>query len=170
MSEPWLRGIKLDADPASAASVFALRQAGEDIVAFTEGIPDAQIWDRPSGLSSIGFQLRHIAGSLDRLGEYLAGRELTGTHLAALRAEHEPGASRAELLTAAQASLARAEKLIRDVPPREFGAPRFIGRKRIETTAIGLIIHMAEHTQRHVGQLIVLCRLSSSLPPPPGTG
>ncbi|SPE40016.1 conserved hypothetical protein [Candidatus Sulfopaludibacter sp. SbA3] len=35
-----------------------------------------------------------------------------------------------------------------------------MGRKRLPTTVIGLLTHIAKHTQRHVGQAIVTARLA----------
>ena len=36
---------------------------------------------------------------------------------------------------------------------------RYLGRKRIPTTLMGLLFHAAEHTMRHVGQLFVTVKL-----------
>lgn len=151
MKEPWLRGIHVDADPAVAAVLFALQQAREDLESFTAGLSDDRIWRAPS----IGFQLRHIAGSLDRLTTYLEGRALSQLQLAALREEKQRGPTRAQLLEWVNAAIERAGNVCRAVT--DFAAPRYIGRERIPTTAIGLMVHMAEHTQRHVGQTIALC-------------
>ena len=38
--------------------------------------------------------------------------------------------------------------------PARLAEPRTVGRRRLPTTAIGLLTHTAEHTQRHVGQAI----------------
>ena len=150
MREPWLREIELDADPAVAAVIFALRQAEEDLARFTEGLSDTRIWRPPP----VGFHLKHIAGSLDRLTSYLEGHSLTGLQFAAVRGEHDPGATRVELLRGVSSAIARAGGVMRTVA--DFGGLRYVGRERIRVTAIGLMIHMAEHTQRHVGQVISL--------------
>jgi len=34
-----------------------------------------------------------------------------------------------------------------------------VGRMRLPTTVIGLLVHIAEHTQRHVGQAISAAKL-----------
>ena len=36
---------------------------------------------------------------------------------------------------------------------------RTIGRKEIPTTLIGLYVHAAEHTMRHIGQLLVTVKV-----------
>ncbi len=152
MREPWLREIQLDVDPAIAAVLFALQQAEEDLERFTVGLSDEQIWREPS----VGFHLRHISGSLDRLTTYLEDRALSEAQLAALAAEKQPGPGRDQLLADVKRAIARTGDVIRRVT--DFAAPRYVGRERIRTTAIGLVIHMAEHTQRHVGEVIVLSR------------
>ena len=38
--------------------------------------------------------------------------------------------------------------------PARLTDPRGVGRKQLPTTVIGLLVHIAEHTQRHVGQAI----------------
>jgi uncharacterized damage-inducible protein DinB len=37
--------------------------------------------------------------------------------------------------------------------------PIAIGRKRLPTTLAGLLVHAAEHTQRHVGQAITTAKV-----------
>lgn len=44
------------------------------------------------------------------------------------------------------------------IDPETLTEVRFLGRKRIPTTLIGLLFHAAEHAQRHVGQLLVTAR------------
>ena len=39
---------------------------------------------------------------------------------------------------------------------------REIGRQKIPTTLIGLYVHAAEHTMRHIGQLLVTVRVIKS--------
>jgi hypothetical protein len=159
MPEPWLRAISLDVHPALAASLFALQQAEEDLHHWTEPLTDTQMWDRPHGLAPIGFQIRHIGGSLDRLTTYLQNEALTEAQLTTLEREMEPGATRAQLLEELAIALERTREVITEFPPPSLKEARYVGRKRIPTTAVGLIIHMAEHTQRHVGQMIVTARV-----------
>jgi uncharacterized damage-inducible protein DinB len=109
------------------------------------------------GLTPLGFHLRHLAGSTDRLATYLLGQPLHESQLAELARENLPGPNREELLAAMEAAIQKAERVIREL--HELGAPRYIGRKRIPTTAIGLAIHIAEHAQRHIGQIITTCQL-----------
>jgi hypothetical protein len=91
---------------------------------------------------------------VDRLTAYLEGRALDAGQVAALAAEMEPGASLEELLADIERTLRRAEEVIRAIDPATFAEPRWVGRKRLPTTVLGLLVHIAEHTQRHLGQAI----------------
>ena len=143
--------------------LYAFQQAREDLASYTEGLTREQIWATPYGLGSVGFHVRHIAGSIDRLLTYLEGRQLTASQLAALRSEVQPGATREELLAELGAALGRAEEIVRALDPATLADPREVGRKRLPTTVIGLLTHIAEHTQRHVGQAIVGAKLARAI-------
>ena len=158
--EPWLQGPLLGVHPAIAAVLRALEQVTRDLPHFTHGLREEQVWAALAGESTIGFQLRHIAGSVDRLTTYLSGEQLNASQLRALKAEHEAGTTLAQLLAEALGAIATASSVIREIPDTEFGTTRFVGRAKLPVTAIGLAIHIAEHTQRHMGQLILLCRIA----------
>ena len=158
--EPWLREIDLDLHPALAQPVFALQQVQEDLEHHTAGLTDDQVWLSVNGLTPLGFHLRHIAGSTRRLTTYLRGEQLTEVQIAEMREEEKPsGPSREQLLTEIAAAVREAEAAMRSLDPANTGEPRFIGRKRIRTTAVALAIHIGEHAQRHTGQAITTCHL-----------
>ncbi len=157
--EPWLRGPVQGVHPLIGATLHAYMQAEEDLAQWTAGLTDAQLWARPHELSPVGFQLRHIAGSVGRLTTYLRGEQLTTQQLDAARSEMEPGATRQELLEAVAAAFQDSERVIRAVTPDTFAEARAVGRKKLPTTVAGLVVHLAEHTQRHVGQLIVTVKV-----------
>jgi hypothetical protein len=159
LPEPWLRG-PLDSTPVLIAPVlYSFRQAREDIEQHLSGLTTVQIWAKPYGLGSVGFHARHIGRSVDRLVTYLLGHQLSPSQLAALDSEHDPGASREELLAELRDHLDRAEAAIRTIDPASLAQPRTVGRKQMPTTVIGLLTHIAEHTQRHVGQAISAAKL-----------
>ena len=82
----------------------------------------------------------------------------------ALAAEGSPGElSREELLEAMNQAFRDAEAVIRAIDPATLGDARTVGRKRLPTTVIGLLTHIAEHTQRHVGQAIAAAKLAAVL-------
>ncbi|HWR54100.1 MAG TPA: DinB family protein [Bryobacteraceae bacterium] len=161
--EPWLRGSLSGVHPAIAPLIRSFEMAREDLERFTEGLSAEQMWKAPDGVNPAGREIRHIAGSLDRLITYLEGRQLDEHQIAAIDQESKPGASRDELLREMTDAFARAEALLRSLDPDKLMEPREVGRKRLPTTAIGLIVHMAEHTQRHVGQAIVAAKLARKM-------
>lgn len=157
--EPWLRGNPQAGSPALAQVLYTFTQAVEDLEHFTAGFSDAQLWMRPHGLGAVGFHIKHILGSVDRLLTYAEGGSLTEGQMAALRAEHEGKVS----IQALRDGLAKAAARVRAFEVEMFDQPRTVGREKLPTTVIGLLIHIAEHTQRHAGQAVVTARLVRSL-------
>lgn len=161
LPEAWLRGPIVGVNPLSAPILYTFQQAREDLSRATEGLAPEQIWASPHGFGSVGFHLRHIAGSTDRLMTYLQGRALNAGQMASLNAEHVPaGANRGELLALVDAALLRAETIVRALDTSTLAEPRTVGRQQLPTTVIGLLVHIAEHTQRHVGQAIAAAKLA----------
>ncbi len=58
------------------------------------------------------------------------------------------------------ATFKRTEAVVRALDVSRLSEPREIGRKKLPTTVIGLLTHIAEHTQRHVGQAISASKLA----------
>jgi uncharacterized damage-inducible protein DinB len=157
--EPWLRGPMEGVDPLLAAVLHAYQQAREDLTHWTAGLTEEQMWARPHGLAPVGFQLRHIAGSVDRLTTYLKGGQLDVVQMDILAHEMDPGAGRDELLRLVDRALLESEKTVRGINLATLAETRAVGRRRLPTTVAGLLVHLAEHTQRHVGQTIVTAKL-----------
>jgi hypothetical protein len=109
----------------------------------------------------VGFHLQHLTGVLDRLFTYARGESLSEKQLSALKAEgvQSPGVSSSILLEAfrQQVELALAE--LRTIDEQTLTAPRTVGRSKLPSTVLGLLVHSAEHVQRHVGQLLVTVRV-----------
>ena len=158
--EPWLTGARSDVHPLLAPTLYSYAQARDDLADWTESLTDAQIWSRPHGLALVGFHIRHIAGSVERLTTYLKGEQLTAEQLDALQHEMQAGPGRDELLCALDDSLQRSERVILALDPTSLEHPRTVGRKRLPTTVAGLLVHLAEHTQRHVGEAIITAKLA----------
>jgi hypothetical protein len=162
LPEPWLRGPLPGVNPLLSPALYSFQQTREDLAAHTQGLTTAQVWSRPHRLAPLGFHIRHIAGSVDRLTTYLEGRALDEAQMAALTAENQPGAGLAELLAELDRSLRRAEQVIRSIDPVTLAEPRSVGRKQLPTTVIGLLTHIAEHTQRHLGQAISSAKMAAA--------
>jgi hypothetical protein len=159
--EPWLRGPVPGVHPLMAPVLRSFQQAREDLAKFTDGLTPEQLWASPHGFGSVGFHIQHIAGSTERLLSYLQNRELTAEQMKALGDEAQPlGLRREELLAILEKALREAEVVVRAIHPATIEEPRAVGRKRLPTTVIGLLTHIAEHTQRHVGQAISACKWS----------
>ncbi|MDE3198004.1 MAG: DinB family protein [Acidobacteriota bacterium] len=160
LPEPWMRGIEPGVDPVIGHLLRAAQHIREDLAAAIAPLSVEQLWAKPHGMTSAGFHAQHIAGSTERLCEYLEGRQLTTEQLARLRREGSGEEPAGALLAGVEHALVRYEGLIRALPPAEFGTVREIGRKRLQTTAISLAIHIAEHGMRHVGQAVSAAKLS----------
>jgi uncharacterized damage-inducible protein DinB len=111
----------------------------------------------------MAFHLKHIAGSVDRILSYAEGKQLSSEQLAALKAEQAGGETLAELMASVEASFSDAMERIRVLADADLNLPRAVGRKRLPTSIGGALIHVADHTQRHVGQAITTGRLMRAL-------
>jgi len=144
-------------------AAHGLVQAREDIASAVVGVDDAELWVRPGGAASAGFHLRHLAGGLERLLTYARGERLSAGQLAALGSEGEPGGTTAELAARAAAAIDRALEQLRRTPPDSLGEIRPVGRAALPATVAGLLVHAAEHTSRHTGQLITTLKIVRGL-------
>jgi uncharacterized damage-inducible protein DinB len=151
--EPWLRGTLVEIEPVRRAVLHALELAQEDAERWAAAFSDAEMFARPAGLPSVGFQLRHIVRSLDRLLTYAEDHTLSEQQFTALKTEMEAGTA-VEAVAEFRLSLLSAMDRVRAIDPETFPEPRGVGRERLPTTVAGLLIHCAEHTQRHVGQMV----------------
>ena len=161
MTEPWLNG-PIEGVPPHLMPVFhSFAMVREDLARYTEGLTTEDVWRRTGSLPSLGFHLRHMGESVDRLVSYLCGEQLSETQIATLKQEGEPGgASLAELLAGVDAKLSAAEARLRTIAKDSMEEPRYIGKKRLPSTVLGLLVHIAEHTQRHLGQAITTAKLA----------
>jgi uncharacterized damage-inducible protein DinB len=158
-TEPWLSGTHTDVPAAGRAVLHALDLALDDIRKWTDGLTDAEIHSSPLGLNSIAVQLRHIAGSVDRILTYAEGNQLSAEQLATLKAEGTGGESLTSLLAAVQESFANAAERIKALAAEDLETPRAVGRKQLPTSLGGALIHVADHTQRHVGQVVLTAKV-----------
>ncbi|MBM3770360.1 MAG: DinB family protein [Acidimicrobiia bacterium] len=159
MSEPevWLRGPLPEYPPLLLPVAYALLQAREDIERLAQTVKPEQLWLKPGGAASIGFHIVHLAGSMDRLTTYARGEALSEGQVAALRAEREieqRAAPMAAIVPAVLATIDRALAQVRATSSDTLLEARKVGRANLPSTVIGLLVHTAEHTTRHVGQAI----------------
>jgi hypothetical protein len=159
MVEPWLRGTLTEVDAVRRAVLHALQLAGEDVERWSAELNDAELEAQPLGLPSVGRQMRHIVRSLDRLLSYAEGKELSAAQLEALAREPEGNASRMVLFEEFDGGLTAAMRRVRAISGEGYGEARAVGRRELPSTVGGLLVHCAEHTQRHVGQLITTAKV-----------
>ena len=156
--EPWLRNTLTDIDPLRRAVLHALELSAEDAIRWLDPLTDAQLLTRPHNLPPIAFHLRHIARSLDRLLTYAEGNQLTPAQLSALKTELE-GSTAAEARAEFRTALTTSASRIQAISPDRFKDPARVGRNQLPTTVAGLLIHCADHTQRHTGQFVTTATL-----------
>jgi uncharacterized damage-inducible protein DinB len=159
--EVWLRGPVPGISPLLQPVAHALLQAGEEVNALMEQFPDALLWERPAGVASPAFHLQHLTGVLDRLFTYARNGQLSLAQLEALQQEghRQEGITTAGLVAAFNRQLDAAIAQLKNTPESELTEARGVGRARIPSTVLGLLVHAAEHTQRHLGQLLVTVRV-----------
>lgn len=157
--EPWLRGTHTDLPAVARAVLHALDLALDDISKWTEGLTEAEVHTHPLGLSSVAFHLRHIARSTDRILTYAEGNQLTSEQLSALKSEQTGDESLAALIAEVEVSFSNAADSIRVLSTANFDTPRGVGRKQLPTSIGGALIHVADHTQRHTGQIVTTAKV-----------
>jgi uncharacterized damage-inducible protein DinB len=161
--EPWLRGTLTEISPVPRAVLHALELAKEDLTRWCGNLNDQQLNARPADVAPIAFHMRHIARSVDRLLTYAEGKQLNEEQLTALKDELTPDATRHDLFTELNTTLAKCATRIAQIDPACSGEPRYVGKKQLPTTVGGLLVHIADHTQRHVGQAITTAKIVTAL-------
>ncbi len=162
-AEPWLRGPIQGVHPLAAPLFFTFAHVREELPKHTRGLTLEQLWRKPNGAASVGFHLKHIAGSIDRLTTYLRGDQLSDAQMDVLRHESDPNGDFPALLQLVEEALGKSEDDLRRLDPASLYDARFVGRRALPTTVLGLIVHIAEHTQRHLGQLITTAKVVRQL-------
>jgi len=159
--EWWQRGPIEDIHPIFQPAAHAILQSRDELQQALQSFSTALLWEPLYGMASIGFHLQHIVGVLDRLYTYAKDNSLSDEQLSYLKLE----GVRNEQITLKQllkAVHAQVETCLQDLSTMGEDAPtavRYIGRKRIPTTQLGLVFHAAEHMMRHTGQALVTARV-----------
>jgi uncharacterized damage-inducible protein DinB len=160
--EYWLRGPVPGIPALLQPAAHALLQAREEVNVLMSGFPAEKLWERPGGVAAVGFHLRHLTGVLDRLLTYARGEALDREKLEYLAGEGVPGGEVGEWVTRFNQQVDNALAQMAATTEESLTDVREVGRGRIPSTVGGLIFHAAEHTQRHLGQLLVTVSVLSS--------
>ena len=157
--EPWLRGTLTEVPAVQRAVLHALELAEEDVIYWCGDLSNEQLHAQPHGLASVAFHLRHIVRSCDRLLTYAENRELNDAQMTELNSEMDASGIAVSILSEFEAGLASAAERVRKLDPSMLELRRKVGRKELSTTLGGLLVHIADHTQRHVGQAITTAKV-----------
>ena len=162
LPEPWLRGPVPGIPSLLQPAAHAFQMSVEDCEQAASPLTPEELWTMPGGVASVGFHLRHLAGSTDRLLTYARGAALSGAQLAALAAEARPGeppATAADLLAAWREAVTQALAQLAATDETALGQPRGVGRAQLPSTVLGLLFHAAEHASRHTGQVVTTAKM-----------
>lgn len=156
-----MRGPIAGVPPLLQPVAHALLQAAEDAGEKLAAVSDAALWSRPQGVASIGFHLLHMGGVIDRMFTYARESALSEKQLAYLKAETaiQEHTNVVTLISAFKLQVQTAVNALKQFEGTDLTAIRYLGRKRIPTTLIGLLFHAAEHIQRHIGQALVTAKM-----------
>lgn len=154
--EVWMRGPVHEVPALLQPVAHALLQVSEELDDVLNGFDDRHLWTKPAGMASVGFHLQHLRGVLDRLFTYAQGKTLNADQFAYLERESVPNNDPSRVLVQRfREQVDKALTQLRNTTNEDLLAQRGIGRKQIPTNVLGLLFHAAEHTQRHLGQLLV---------------
>lgn len=162
LPEVWLRGALNDMPAMLQPVAHALLQAREELNELMIDFPEKLLWEKLAGMASPGFHLQHLTGVLNRLFTYAKGEGLSETQLSYLAAEGKPGEHTikvADLINAFNSQLDDAINQLKTTDEAILTDWRGVGRAQLPSTVIGLYTHSAEHTMRHLGQLLVTVKV-----------
>lgn len=160
--EVWQRG-PIENVPALLQPVaHALLEASEEAQSIMEGFPENLLWEKPAGVASPAFHLQHIRGVIDRLFTYARKELLSDQQMVELSMEgnrEKSSVSMKQMLEQLNNRITDAVNELKSVNPDSLIEARGIGRRQIPVTLLGLYVHSAEHSMRHIGQLLVTVRV-----------
>jgi uncharacterized damage-inducible protein DinB len=159
LPEPWLRGTLTDLPPVQRAVLHALELAKEDLGRWCGDLTDDELNARPAGIAPVAFHIRHIAHSTDRLLTYAEAASLSTEQISAMKAEMDPDATREPLFAELAKSLEAATARVKSFSEENLAEKRSVGRQQMPTSVGGLLVHVADHAQRHVGQAITTAKI-----------
>ena len=159
-TEVWLSGQLPGIIPPLQPVAHALLQVKEEVQRLMADFPDTLLFKNLHGLASPAFHLQHMAGVLDRLFTYARAQQLSPRQLEGLQQEGKPAeTTTAVLLNAFLRAVDTALDELGEMTAEQLYDQREVGRSRLPSTRFGLLVHSAEHTMRHLGQLLVTVRV-----------
>jgi hypothetical protein len=160
--EVWLRGPLPEVPSLLQPVAHCLLQAQEELTKLMHDFPEALLWKKPAGVAAPGFHLKHIPGVIDRLYTYAKGESLSDEQFSYLKAEETETNSVTELVNVCNDRISLFIEQLKTFNEADLPAKRTVGRAQLPSTVSGLLFHAAEHTMRHLGQLIVTVKVLTS--------
>ena len=160
--EVWQRGPLQEMPDLLQPIAHALLQAEEELDEMMNNFSDDLLWQRPANVASPAFHLQHLSGVLDRVFTYARNEPLTDFQLAQLHDEDvapQQNVSVQFLLERFKRQIKISIIQLQNTDEDTLKEYRGVGRKQLPSTVIGLLVHAAEHTMRHVGQLSVTVKI-----------
>lgn len=160
--EVWQRGPVENVPDLLQPVAHALLQAVEDARRYTANLSNDFLWEKPYGVASVGFHLNHLTGVVDRLFTYADNKKLSEEQLLFMKAEENPDSHSAEVTHLVEAFDKRVQEAVvflQKTSTADLTEFRGLGRAQLPTTKLGLLFHAAEHSQRHIGQLLVTVKI-----------
>ncbi|GAA3985479.1 DinB family protein [Mucilaginibacter dorajii] len=161
LPEVWLRGPLTDMPALLQPVAHALLQAREELNELMAHFPDELLWNKVAGMASVGFHLQHLTGVLDRLFTYAKGEQLSTEQLDYLAQEskYNKAITAIYLVEKFNLQVDASLKQLEQTDSSILTQKREVGRGKLPSTVIGLYVHGAEHTMRHLGQLLVTVKV-----------
>ena len=155
--EYWLRGPVEGIPALLQPAAHALLQTRLEARTYTKNFDQNLLWEKPHGRASVGFHLQHIAGVIDRMLTYAKQKALSKEQLDYLHQEGKPNQSIGleNLLLHLETKIDEALLYFKKLEGEDLTSFRSVGRKKLPSTLLGILFHAAEHSQRHIGQLLV---------------
>ena len=157
--EPWLRATFGEVPAVHRAVLHSLAMAEEELSRWCGELSLGEWNMRPGGVAGVVFHVRHIARSVDRLLTYAERGSLNEEQVAKLKTEGVQCIAIDKELAELRSGLENAARRVRALIGEDLEAARVVGRERLPTSLGGLLVHVAEHTQRHVGQAITTAKI-----------
>ncbi|MEO6329120.1 MAG: DinB family protein [Ginsengibacter sp.] len=163
--EVWQRGPVENIPALLQPIAHAMLQAREELYDMMKNFPEDLLWERPGGVASPAFHLQHLTGVLNRLFTYAKEEALNDEQLHSLSLEGNKEGCPYDLAMLLEKFYGQVDLSLTELKKAKIDMltdRRVIGRQKIPTTLIGLYVHAAEHTMRHIGQLLVTVRVIQS--------
>ena len=96
-------------------------------------------------------------GSGTIIAQQLAQSAFDGFH--SPERDETPGQDAASLLAEVDAAVEAALAQLRSTPRERLLEPRPVGRAAAPSNVLGLLVHAAEHAQRHAGQVVTTAKI-----------